>query len=161
MPPSGNRALADRLSGVEQETVLPRPALPRTASQRRRRSRWALASLIALALALAVAIAAYVTWLALAIWRAGGLGGFAEALVTDPELVRQTLFATVPGVTTLTQLALAAIPLALAFRLLDRRLLGPLAATALALALAAAAGIPGRRRPTPVGVAPAVSSRPS
>jgi hypothetical protein len=93
---------------------------------------------VVLALALAVAIAAYATWFALAIWRAGGLGGFADALVTDPELVRQTLFASVPGVTTLTQLALAAIPLALAFRLLDRRLLAPLAATALALALAVA-----------------------
>ena len=59
MPPSDNRALAERLSGLErEEPVLSRPAVARsTPVARRRGGRWLLPLLVAVALVLAAALA--------------------------------------------------------------------------------------------------------
>lgn len=70
--------------------------------------------------ALIVSIGAYVVWFAAGIVRAGGVTQLYEIWRTDPHRVKTELLATVPGVTTLTQLAVAAIPLAIAFRLSRR-----------------------------------------
>ena len=64
-----------------------------------------------------VSIAAYVLWFARGILRAGGITALFETWRRDPEHVKGELLATFPGVTTLTQLAVAAIPLAIAFKL--------------------------------------------
>ena len=64
-----------------------------------------------------VSIAAYVLWFARGILRAGGITALFETWRRDPEHVKGELLATLPGVTTLTQLAVAAIPLAIAFKL--------------------------------------------
>ena len=64
-----------------------------------------------------VSIAAYVLWFARGILRAGGITTLFETWRRDPEHVKGELLATLPGVTTLTQLAVAAIPLAIAFKL--------------------------------------------
>lgn len=68
--------------------------------------------------ALVISIAAYVVWFAIGIFRAGGIAGLLETWRRDPEHVKGELLVTFPGVTTLTQLAVAAIPLAIAFKLI-------------------------------------------
>jgi hypothetical protein len=85
--------------------------------------------------ALLAGIGAYLTWIGLAVWRAGGPAALLERLAEDPLFVRFSLFATVPGVTTLTQAALGGVVLAIAFRFVDRGLVGVLVAGAVALAL--------------------------
>ena len=70
--------------------------------------------------ALILSIAAYLVWFAIGVGRAGGIGPLLEIWRTDPHLIKETILTTVPGVTTLTQLAVAAIPLALAFGLYRR-----------------------------------------
>ncbi len=72
---------------------------------------------VLLEVALVVSIAAYVLWFARGILRAGGITALFETWRRDPEHVKGELLATLPGVTTLTQLAVAAIPLAIAFKL--------------------------------------------
>lgn len=81
-----------------------------TAQQRR-----SLAVLVEVALV--VSIAAYVLWFSTGISRAGGITTFYEIWRYDPEGLKAGILTTVPGVTTLTQLAVAAIPLAFAFKL--------------------------------------------
>jgi oligosaccharide repeat unit polymerase len=75
--------------------------------------------------ALVLSIGAYAVWFARGIVRAGGIAELLEAWRDDPNRVKAEILATVPGVTTLTQLAVAAIPLAVAFGLARRRSLIP------------------------------------
>lgn len=69
---------------------------------------------------LAVAFASYLGWFAAGILRAGSPTKLVDAWLTNPFYVKTQLLRTIPGLTTLTQLAVAAIPLALAFGLLGR-----------------------------------------
>lgn len=69
---------------------------------------------------LAVAFASYLAWFATGILRAGGPTKLVDAWLANPFYVKTQLLRTIPGFTTLTQLAVAAIPLALAFGLLGR-----------------------------------------
>lgn len=78
---------------------------------------------VLLEVTLALSVAAYVIWFGIGVVRAGGLLGLLDVWRTDPHLVKGELLGTVPGVTTMTQLAVAAIPLAVAFRLMNRRVL--------------------------------------
>jgi hypothetical protein len=78
--------------------------------------RRSLAVLIEVSLVLS--IAAYVVWFASGIIRAGGVVALFELWRYDPEGVKAAILVTFPGVTTLTQLAVAAIPLAFAFKLI-------------------------------------------
>jgi oligosaccharide repeat unit polymerase len=84
---------------------------------------------------LLASIAAYVCWFGLGVYRAGGFSSLYEAWITDPDYVKFGLLRTVPGITTLTQLAVAALPLGVAFGLFRRRSLRVLALSVFALAL--------------------------
>jgi oligosaccharide repeat unit polymerase len=86
---------------------------------------------------LLVSLGAYLGWFAIGFIRAGGPGPLLEAWLSSPFYVKRELLRTVPGLTTLTQLAVAAIPLALAFGLLGRR--GKLRPLAISIVLFAAA----------------------
>jgi oligosaccharide repeat unit polymerase len=86
---------------------------------------------------LLVSLAAYLGWFAIGFIRAGGPGPFVEAWLSSPFYVKTQLLRTIPGLTTLTQLAVAAIPLALAFGLLGRR--GKLRPLAISIVIFAAA----------------------
>ncbi|MEP6811401.1 MAG: oligosaccharide repeat unit polymerase [Actinomycetota bacterium] len=70
---------------------------------------------------LLVSLAAYIGWFGIGSFRAGGPSKLVEAWLSNPFYVKTQLLRTVPGLTTLTQLAVAAVPLALAFGLLRRR----------------------------------------
>jgi oligosaccharide repeat unit polymerase len=85
--------------------------------------------------ALLLTIAAYVLWFGSGLVRAGGLSAFVHEWSTNPELVKSTILRTIPGVTTMTQLAVAAVPLAIAFGVHRRQGMTPLIATVVALAL--------------------------
>jgi oligosaccharide repeat unit polymerase len=65
-------------------------------------------------------LAAYLVWFGLGIERAGGPSELVRAWLANPFPVKNELLRTIPGLTTLTQLAVAAVPLALAFGLLRR-----------------------------------------
>jgi oligosaccharide repeat unit polymerase len=71
----------------------------------------------------------------LAVSRAGGFTALVDAYRTDPQHVKTAYFASIAGVTTLTQLAVAAVPLAFAFRLVDRRAMGALVLVVVLLVL--------------------------
>jgi oligosaccharide repeat unit polymerase len=89
--------------------------------------------------ALVVSIAASVLWFSRGIARAGGIGPFFELWQREPLRVKNEILATVPGVTTLMQLAVAAIPLAVVFGLHRRgSLIRGLIAVAIVLAAARA-----------------------
>jgi oligosaccharide repeat unit polymerase len=83
-----------------------------------RATRRSLAVLLEAALLLSVG--AYLLWFGLGVVRAGGIGNFLEIWRTDPHLVKKVILVTLPGVTTLTQLAVAAIPLAIAYGFVRR-----------------------------------------
>jgi hypothetical protein len=85
--------------------------------------------------ALLLTIAAYLLWFGSGVVRAGGLTAFVHTWSTNPELVKSDLLRTIPGVTTMTQLAVAAVPLAIAFGVHRRRGMTPLIATVVLLAL--------------------------
>ena len=87
------------------------------------------------AVALVLTILAYALWWARGIANAGGVTELLNAFARDPNFVKFDVLTTIPGVTTLMQLAVAAVPLAVAYRLLDRRLLVALVAVVAALAL--------------------------
>lgn len=70
--------------------------------------------------ALLLSVVAYVLWFTRGIIRAGGVTEFFEIWRSDPHEVKAAILTTIPGVTTLTQLAVAAIPLAIAFKLVRR-----------------------------------------
>jgi oligosaccharide repeat unit polymerase len=74
-----------------------------------------------LRVSLLIAIAAYLVWFAHGVVLAGGVGSLVHLWLQNPEDVKANILKTIPGVTTLTQLAVAAIPLLLAFRLRSRR----------------------------------------
>jgi oligosaccharide repeat unit polymerase len=89
--------------------------------------------------ALLVSLGAYVAWFAIGSYRAGGPLALLAEWRENPHAVKTVILATVPGVTTLTQLAVAAIPLAVAFGLhRERSVLRKLVWITLALALARA-----------------------
>ena len=67
--------------------------------------------------ALVVSVAAYVLWFAKGFLTAGGVVEFFQIWRTNPHRVKEEIMTTVPGVTTLTQLAVAAVPLSVAFGL--------------------------------------------
>ena len=67
--------------------------------------------------------------------RAGGLTAFAHEWSPNPEGVKVDILKTIPGVTTMTQLAVAAVPLAIAFGVHRRRGMMPLIVTVVTLAL--------------------------
>lgn len=69
---------------------------------------------------LLLAIASYVAWFALGAVRAGGPVKLVDAWLANPFYVKTQLLRTIPGLTTLTQVAVAAVPLAFAFGLLRR-----------------------------------------
>jgi oligosaccharide repeat unit polymerase len=70
--------------------------------------------------ALIVSIAAYVLWFGLGFIRAGGVLQFFDLWRQNPLFIKTDTLATVPGATTLAQLAVAAIPLTIAFKLYAR-----------------------------------------
>jgi oligosaccharide repeat unit polymerase len=67
-----------------------------------------------------VSVVAYLAWFGVNVVSAGGPTKFFHAWLYSPVFYKKYLLRTIPGVTTLTQLAVAAIPLALAFGLLRR-----------------------------------------
>ncbi len=69
---------------------------------------------------LVVSVGAYALWFGLGIVRAGGVAQLFEIWRTHPSRVKEEILATLPGITTLTQLAVASIPLAIAFELFRR-----------------------------------------
>ena len=79
-------------------------------------------------------IAAYACWFGLGMLRAGGPAPLVRAWLADPEYVKFELLRTVPGVTTLTQLAVAGVPLAFVYGLHRRRRVQLLLAAVFALA---------------------------
>ena len=79
-------------------------------------------------------IAAYACWFGLGMLRAGGPVPLVRAWLADPEYVKFELLRTVPGVTTLTQLAVAGVPLAFVYGLHRRRRVQLLLAAVFALA---------------------------
>jgi oligosaccharide repeat unit polymerase len=85
--------------------------------------------------ALLVSIAAYLIWFGTGVARAGGFTAFLHEWASDPETVKAVVLRTIPGVTTLTQLAVAAVPLVIAFGLRRRRGMMPLIVVVFALAL--------------------------
>jgi oligosaccharide repeat unit polymerase len=70
--------------------------------------------------ALSITVGAYLLWFGLGVVRAGGIGSFLSTWRTNPHYVKEVTLATLPGVTTLTQLAVAGIPLAIAFGFVRR-----------------------------------------
>ena len=93
----------------------PRRVSERTLTPAQRRS---LAVLVEVALV--VSIAAYVLWFTGGVIRAGGITQLLEIWRSQPQRIKAEILTTLPGVTTLTQLAVAAIPLAIAFNLFRR-----------------------------------------
>jgi len=74
-----------------------------------------------------VVIFAYLAWFGLGIQRAGSIGSLFSIYLMDPFYVKSMLLKTVPGITTLTQVAVAAIPLMICRSQLarvDRMLIG-------------------------------------
>jgi oligosaccharide repeat unit polymerase len=67
--------------------------------------------------ALIISVAASLLWFALGVIRAGGIAPFVEIWQREPFRLKGEILATVPGVTTLMQLAVAAIPLAVVYGL--------------------------------------------
>jgi oligosaccharide repeat unit polymerase len=84
----------------------------RELSPERRRS---LAVLIETALV--VSVGAYVLWFGRGILNAGGVLEFFDIWRSDPHRIKDEIMTSVPGATTLTQLAVAAIPLSIAYGL--------------------------------------------
>jgi oligosaccharide repeat unit polymerase len=85
--------------------------------------------------ALLLTIAAYVLWFGSGVVRAGGFSAFVHEWSTNPETVKSDILKTIPGITTMTQLAVAAVPLAIAFGVHRLRGMTPLITTVVALAL--------------------------
>jgi oligosaccharide repeat unit polymerase len=70
--------------------------------------------------ALVASIGAYVVWFALGVSHAGGVTQLYDIWRDNPHRIKAEILTTIPGVTTLTQLAVAAIPLVIAFKLFRR-----------------------------------------
>ena len=75
---------------------------------------------VLLEFALLVTIGAYLLWFGRGVVRAGGVAEFLDIWRNDPFRFKEDILATLPGITTLTQLGVAAIPLVFAFRLYGR-----------------------------------------
>jgi oligosaccharide repeat unit polymerase len=69
---------------------------------------------------LLISLVGYLAWFGAGIVRAGGPSQLLHAWLTNPFSVKTQLLRTIPGLTTVTQVAVAAIPLAIAFGLLRR-----------------------------------------
>ena len=69
---------------------------------------------------LLLALFAYVLWFGVAVYRAGGISDLLSVYLVRPFYTKQVLLRTLPGVTTLTQLAVAGVPLALCYGKLKR-----------------------------------------
>ena len=67
--------------------------------------------------ALVISVTASVLWFGLGFVRAGGIASFFEIWQQEPFRLKGEILATIPGVTTLMQLAVAAIPLAVVYGL--------------------------------------------
>lgn len=67
-----------------------------------------------------VAMFAYLVWFALGIKRAGGIGSLFSIYLIKPFYVKSVILKTAPGITTLTQVAVAAIPLLICYHRLAR-----------------------------------------
>ena len=70
--------------------------------------------------ALFLCIGAYVIWFTHGVVRAGGVTQLFNIWRDDPHRVKEQILTTLPGITTLTQLAVAAVPLVIAFKLFRR-----------------------------------------
>lgn len=70
--------------------------------------------------ALLASIGAYVLWFLLGFARAGGPARLFEIWRSEPHRIKDEILTTVPGITTLTQLAVATVPLVIAFGLYRR-----------------------------------------
>lgn len=89
--------------------------------------RHARATLVRLCvIGLALAVFGYAVWFGLAVSRAGGVGALVDTYRSDPATVRNYYFASVAGVTTLTQMAIGAVAVAVAYGLFRRRLVAAL-----------------------------------
>jgi oligosaccharide repeat unit polymerase len=108
---AGGAKLGDDSARATKPLADGRPADRELTAQQRR------SLTVLVEVALVVSIAAYLLWFAIGALRAGGLTALYDVWRSDPHLVKLELLSTIPGVTTLTQLAVAAIPLAVAFRL--------------------------------------------
>jgi oligosaccharide repeat unit polymerase len=69
---------------------------------------------------LVLCIGAYVVWFGRGVLRAGGITRFFEIWRSDPHRIKEGILTTLPGITTLTQLAVASIPLVVAYGLFRR-----------------------------------------
>lgn len=92
--------------------------LPRTKSRQRVSAalvpRWYTRS------GIIVSIVAYLIWFGLGIRRAGGIEKIFSFYLINPSYVKSVLLRTVPGITTFTQIAVAAIPLMICYGRLAR-----------------------------------------
>lgn len=70
--------------------------------------------------ALVASIGAYIVWFALGIARAGGVMPLLEIWRDNPHRIKSEILTTIPGLTTMTQFAVAAIPLAIAYRMIRK-----------------------------------------
>jgi len=91
---------------------------PATESELTSGQRRSLAVLLEASLVLT--IGAYALWFTRGIVRAGGITQLIDIWRTDPHRIKGEILTTLPGVTTLTQLAVASIPLVIAFGLFRR-----------------------------------------
>ncbi len=64
---------------------------------------------------LIISVAAYLVWFSLAVHRTGGIASLIAMRAVNPWSVKSDVMATVPGLTTLTQVAVIAIPLMILF----------------------------------------------
>jgi len=95
--------------GTPGRSVLAVPYSPISLDQR---PRWIDPLLVG---AMAVSLLAYVLWFGLGLVRAGGPASFFSTYASDPFTVKEVLLRTIPGVTTLVQLSVAAVPLAIVY----------------------------------------------
>jgi oligosaccharide repeat unit polymerase len=63
-----------------------------------------------------ISLFAYSIWFSLALFRANGLNNFLQVYSVNPFWVKSYFFATIPGITTLTQLSVASVPLMIALK---------------------------------------------
>lgn len=85
--------LASREAVIVRTTLMRRRVLQRYAS-----------------LGLCAALLGYVVWASLGVYRAGSIAKLLSARMTNPYFVKSVLLDTIPGVTTVTQVAVLAIP---------------------------------------------------
>ena len=90
--------------------------------------------------ALVVSVGAYALWFTRGFLNAGGVVEFLQIWRSDPHRIKDEVMVSVPGVTTMTQLAVAAVPLSIAYGL-NRRGSAIRLLTVVVLVLAAARAV--------------------